>query len=304
MSLQNFLISHRLRGFDLNDCTEVGLRNALSFGIKAIEFDTRITKDKRIVINHDPHLYEQFGNKKFIHGLTLSEVKSMKFSKSNNQSILTLEECIVVCSEYKDKDFTLYLDIKQFFLLDYIYSTLIESGLLHKTVIVSWLPEVLKYFYSKDKSIELCFSFVPIKNRLQFEILKATISRKLIKTFITKTTNLFSNSKVFTYDQTIYLFNNYNNRLTSEPSIIEKDYEHYILGNLQGELLYILQNVNGMVCIPVDNINEKVYAFYRSKNIKISLFTVNTETEILNLHKQFPELFFMTDNSNLFQITG
>lgn len=296
------LISHRLRGFDKHDATRTGLINALSLGIKYIEIDLRITKDKQIVINHDPHLQEHFTSSEFISNLTLDEIKKIKYKNSDSkESILTLQELLDLFLEHKKDNSHLFLDIKEFGLEEIIISEIRKRNLLNNVIIISWLPEILFKIHSLEPTIKLCFSFFPVLNQFKYFFWKLSFDKIHLNKFILFLSKSLSIKKINYFEYTNFIFNDYNRNETDSyksEDYLGKDYEHIISKELSGDLLTILQKSNGIICVPYKLINNKFIDEYHKLGIRVMVFSINDE-EVLN--KYFTVVkpdFILTDRKD------
>lgn len=292
MKNQFRIISHRLRGFGLNDASPNALRNAISAGVKLLEVDIRFTQDGIPVINHDPHLKASFNKDILIRNLTFKEIKLFNYSKDSD-SIHTLEELLL---ETKDKSIILFLDIKEAGFEEYVYNMLYTQYSLENIVIISWLPEVLKKFYLLDPDLKLCFSHVPFQNPFIYSLTKMAFTIFRVNTLL----SLLSNFRIFGKFEYMkyckFIFNKYNENIKNEVLKNTPDFEHFVNGNLTGELLNILQNSNGYVCVPKNFINLSLVEYYKRSGVGVVVYTINEEWEkILTLQILEVDLI-LTDN--------
>jgi glycerophosphoryl diester phosphodiesterase len=72
---------------------------ALNHNIDAIEFDVRLTKDKKLVVMHDKHTGRIAKRKVFVNHKTLAELETIKLK--NGQHIPTFEEVIELIGNKK-----------------------------------------------------------------------------------------------------------------------------------------------------------------------------------------------------------
>lgn len=72
-----------------------GLREALRVGADMVEFDVRITKDKRVVLAHDSHMINTHRKLDFIRRHTLSELK--KRTAGSEYPVVTIEQVLKEC---------------------------------------------------------------------------------------------------------------------------------------------------------------------------------------------------------------
>ncbi len=78
---------------------------ALKYDLEAIEFDTRLTADGKVVVMHDAHTKRVAGEKAYVKRLTLSELRKLELH--NKQSVPTLDEVLDII-----KDGRVMIDIK------------------------------------------------------------------------------------------------------------------------------------------------------------------------------------------------
>jgi len=68
------IIGHRGAAGIQPENTVSGIEAAVSAGVDMIEFDIRATKDKQLIVFHDPNLFRIAGINKNIHEMTLQEI--------------------------------------------------------------------------------------------------------------------------------------------------------------------------------------------------------------------------------------
>ncbi len=134
-------------------------KKAINFGVNAIEFDVRQTKDGKIVILHDDNLKRVFGVEAFLKNLTLKEVKLL----TNNQ-IPTLEEAIKFIN---GKIAKILIEIKERDITDKVVSIVKKMKFVHRVVIISFHKEVVKRVKEINKNIETGWIYVKEKQPLQ-----------------------------------------------------------------------------------------------------------------------------------------
>lgn len=295
---ETILISHRLRGFDHHDATVNGIVNALDNGVKNFEVDTRITKDLKIVINHDPHLKEHFSTNNFISDLTLDELKKIKYKNNSAQSILTLDELFDLIKNHKTKPH-LFLDVKEFGLEKIILQKILSYQLDDSITIISWVPEVLKKIFLLNKNIRLCFSHIPIGNKARFFFLKTTLNENNIclKKLLSPLLSRYSEFK-----NTFHYFNEYNSEVVNDNNFrnfLGKDFSHFVSGFIDGELLNILVTTKGIVCVPYKNIDVNFVREYKSRGVSTSVYSINQEDELIDYRKKIKPDLILTDNHKL-----
>ena len=107
-------------------------------GYKYIESDLYLTKDKRIVLHHDPSVTSSMGESYLIAETTLADINAV-YSLSNGELIPTIEAFLTFCKEY---DMTPVLELK---------------GGLDNIETIQLLVDALKLYDLADKAFVLSF---------------------------------------------------------------------------------------------------------------------------------------------------
>lgn len=279
---KTIIVSHRLRGFDEHDASLKGLQNAITKNITHFEVDCRVTKDGEIVIHHDSQLGNDFPLQPYIADKTLKELKQIHYRNSND-SLLTLDELFETLAPFKEV--ILYLDIKESGKEEKIIEKAAKFNLLENMVIVSWLPEVLFCVNTIHPSMQLCFSFYPICN--SFAATLNYFNAKVKSSF-----HLNRNVRNF------FLFDSYNN----ENGAVGKygfDFEHFVSLPIGGKLLETLQSVNGIACVNYKLPTKSFIAELKKQNLKVCLYSINTEKDLQLYQAKFHPDIILTDSSTL-----
>lgn len=87
-----FIIGHRGAAGLAPENTILAIKTAIDHNVDAIEFDIRVTKDKKLVLCHDDTFLRIAGNSSKVEDLKLSEIR--KIRTNSKQNIPTLEEAI------------------------------------------------------------------------------------------------------------------------------------------------------------------------------------------------------------------
>lgn len=102
------IIGHRGAAGEKPENSLAALKYAIDHGADMVEFDVRVTRDNRVILAHDFHLYRSHKKLDLVRRLSLSELRK-RTSGSENQ-IVTLEEVLKLCQnkvfmmiELKDK---------------------------------------------------------------------------------------------------------------------------------------------------------------------------------------------------------
>lgn len=93
------IIGHRgAAGLALEN-TISSLQTAIAIGVDAVEFDIRLTKDKKFVLSHDPHMRRVSGKRLKINELTYKQ--SQKIILHNGEKLSTLSEAQIAVGNTK-----------------------------------------------------------------------------------------------------------------------------------------------------------------------------------------------------------
>lgn len=144
------IISHRGNGFEYEGNTKEAILKALSVDyIDGVEFDIRITKDKKIVIIHDFVINFVSNGSGFVKDLNYNELLKYNFgNKENFSKIALLDEVLslinnnkIILIEVKEESD----DFKE--LVDIVYNIISKYQL--NIYIMSFNYELIKYFKTK-----------------------------------------------------------------------------------------------------------------------------------------------------------
>jgi glycerophosphoryl diester phosphodiesterase len=91
------VIGHRGAANIAPENTIAGIKAAMKVGVDAVEFDIRVSKDKKLFLCHDASLLRTYNVDKKVSELTSSELK--KISDSEGHRIPTLEEALEACGK-------------------------------------------------------------------------------------------------------------------------------------------------------------------------------------------------------------
>ncbi|MFX1317565.1 MAG: glycerophosphodiester phosphodiesterase [Promethearchaeota archaeon] len=143
------VIAHRGTGEGPLENTLTAFQTAISWGVDCIECDIRSSSDGIAVIIHDLSLERRFSEPGTVAEYSLSELKAMK--RGTEDRIPSLAEFLDLVRSYKDLDIN--LDVKVVGLEAQIMQQLEEYGLVHRTMISSFIQPVLTDFRSLNNEI-------------------------------------------------------------------------------------------------------------------------------------------------------
>lgn len=281
---RNILVSHRLRGYDNIENSLQGLSNALNAGVNHIEFDIRLTKDNVFVVNHDFNLRKSFKLETIIRDRSSLELKKLTQNK-----LPLLNEYFEIISAFPQVK--IFVDVKENGEEKQLINLIEEYNLIERTVIVSWLPEVLFNINSILKEIPLCFSHYPINKKYIFTILKKTLNENSKKKIAIDKLFQFSTDEL---KSIMFHFDDYNHF----HSLIEGyyDHEHFVFQYLKGELLEVIQESNGMVCTPYNLVNKNLVGHYDNLGIRTVVFSINSVINFTKCSSSSSPHYILTDN--------
>lgn len=185
------IISHRGNGFKYKGNTKEAILNALSISyIDGVEFDIRITKDKKIVVIHDLVIDLVSNGKGFVKNMTYKELLKYNFGTMEKYSkISTLDEILtevnnnkIILIELKEET----NDYKDF--VDIVFNIISKYKL--NIYITSFNYELLKYFKTKYNKcgllIGLGLNIKKLYNHFDFNIVSYNYRNKvdLKETFV------------------------------------------------------------------------------------------------------------------------
>lgn len=144
------IISHRGSGFKYKPNTKEAILYSLSMDyIDGVEFDVRITKDKKIVIIHDPIINFVSNGRGIVKNMKYKQLLKYNFgSKENKSKICLLDELLSLITNKK----IILIEIKEETddykdIVDIVYNIISKYDL--NIYIASFNYELIKYFKTK-----------------------------------------------------------------------------------------------------------------------------------------------------------
>jgi len=149
-----FVLGHRgCAGLEPEN-TISAFKKAINLGVDLIEFDVRMTKDKRLVVIHDEKVDRISNGQGYVEDFTLDEIKKLNLKK--NEKIPTFEEAIDFLKNEKPK---IVIEIKEPETSNKILKIIREKEIENKVLIVSFWPEVLKKAKEINPKLKTGFLF-------------------------------------------------------------------------------------------------------------------------------------------------
>lgn len=287
---------HRFRGFDSNENTSTGLKNALLAGVKYFEFDVRLTSDRVAVVNHDHSTENQFNSIFDITKSKYHDIREIKYKQSSAPGIMTLEECLDIFKKGKKDQSKIFIDIKDFGEEEKIYQMLSMRSLLDHSVIVSWLPEVLFSFHRIDTKLPLCFSHNLIQNPIKYFAQKIGYGNQNIKSLLGQCLTPFNRNLSKTLLNTKFYFDDYNHLELKQKFLPGHlpDSEHTLSGPVTGRLLEVILISKGFVCIYFKDIPAGYKQLYQNSP-GIIPYSINSKKEIDKFLLKIKPDFILSD---------
>lgn len=149
-------IGHRGAKGLAKENTLLSFETALKCGVNAIEFDVRMTKDKKLIVIHDENLKREWNEDKLIKNLSLLEIKRI----SNNQ-IPTLEEALKFL---KKKIKKILIELKEEDTEKGVLSCIEKFNLKNNVICISFEEKILKEIKKLNKEIERGFIYLKSEN--------------------------------------------------------------------------------------------------------------------------------------------
>jgi len=141
--------------------TLASFSHAITMGVNAVEFDVRQTKDKELVIIHDPKVDRVSNGKGLVKDLTLEQIKELDIY---GEKIPTLQEVL----DFLDKKVEKFLiELKEPGYEDRIVKELKSRGTEDRAIIVSFHEDALRNIRKIDKEIETGLIYVRHKNPIR-----------------------------------------------------------------------------------------------------------------------------------------
>lgn len=286
------LLSHRLRGFDAFESTARGMKRALEAKVHHVEFDLRVSRDEQLIAYHDPAISVKLGTWRFIDELSLAELRQA----ADRSSLATLDEMCEAFVADADQNTLIHVDVKVAGYEALIRDTLETHGLLERTVLVSWIPSVLRAFHALERSVPLCFSHLTLTRApwslrtvkaLGRETTIASLARIMARPLPDLSRELSSVRLHVAADGDPRHELQGTDRVRSNHGVV-------VPNLISGTMLQILQATKGYVCVPLMLATAELGARYRQLGIRLAVFSTKTTRQTLDtLHRIEPDIIYV-----------
>lgn len=144
-----FILGHRgCAGLEPEN-TIRAFKRALELGVDFVEFDVGITKDKKLVLIHDAKVDRTTNGRGLVRDFTFEEIRKLNAGKG--ERIPPLEDAINLL---RPENSTIVIEIKQPETTKEVLETVEKKEIKDKSIIVSFLPKVIKQAKEKDLKIK------------------------------------------------------------------------------------------------------------------------------------------------------
>lgn len=265
MARLEHIISHRFRGFAKRESTLKGLNAALSFGVKQIEFDIRMTRCGTPLITHDEAAYDRAGQ---LHRICDVHAQDLSNLGGDFAYMPTADALFSAIAEHDNKDCKILIDVKDAGFETMLYALCALHRLCDRALWVSWLPEVLYAIHDIDPDAKRCLSHWC--------------------------------QAPDTHTRTIHRVFDANLGHIARP---DRRYVHgersgwFVDGPLRGDLRQIVD----WVCVPANQISRALVDDYHQDNIQVSAFSYVTAAAIEQAENRFGHDGFFSDAREPFE---
>lgn len=271
------IISHRLRGFDKCEYSYKAIVQACQTKFPYLEIDTRVSADGKIFVYHDASFKTDKKNIIKISTSLSKNIQSVNHICGNK--LLLLEDFLIVFSKRKHKEQKLCIDIKDYG-FEQLHFNLIKKYNLEKHIVwISWIPQTLIRLHEINPEIPKILSYINLQNL-------GLLGKLLEKMCIYKIP--FTNFILF--GKFYYKYN------LKQKSI---GYQHaYLAQTLPEDLIKILSQSKGGICIQKKILSKKVINYCKKNNLLLCIFSIKNLKEYNYYSKQPINIIFI-DKSNL-----
>ncbi len=148
------VVAHRGASGYAPENTLLAFQKAIDLGCDKIELDVRLTKDKEVVVIHDPTVDRTtIKGRGKVSEMTLKEIKKLECEE--NQEIPTLQEVIDLCKDKID----MYVELKETGLAKPVHNLLIKNDIVSDVVIISFKSRYLQEMSMIDRKVNLGLLF-------------------------------------------------------------------------------------------------------------------------------------------------
>jgi hypothetical protein len=293
------LLSHRLRGFDDRESTVAGMVRALTAGVCHVEFDLRQTKDGELVAFHDPFIEVGPADWPFVDQLTLGELQACP----SGRVIPTLADMARAFAQNASKDALMHVDVKVGGQEEKIRDILRTAGVLRQTVLVSWLPSVLKAFHASAPEVTLCFSHLTLARAPWMFPVALRMSNSGLIDWLRRIGAGTTSSSAHTLEATrLYVHEDGDPAgFPSGDELLRSNPGHLVRDAVRGDLRRILARTKGYVCIPTAMATRALVRDYERDEIGVAVFSAKSKEAAHRILDNLSPRLVYVDDANAFK---
>lgn len=259
------IISHRFRGFAERESSLDGLKAALDFGVRQIEFDIRLTACGTPLVTHDEAARDKNGRWHKVCDMYARDLTSLGGDFAH---MPMAESVFAAIAAHDNRACRILVDMKDAGFEEMLYALCAAYGLLNRAVWVSWLPEVLFALHDIDPGAHSCLS--------HWCQSPGVATRSIHKVF---------NAHLGHIERPV------RRHVHGERS------GWFVNGPLRGELRQIID----WVCVPANQINAALVDDYHLDGTRVSAFSYVTAAAIEQAETRFGHDAFFSDSRAPFE---
>lgn len=281
------LISHRMRGFDVTESSLEGLARALNSSFDGVEFDTRVSLDRTLFVNHDPDLHAFGGHRLLISNCDARELSNLVHPVTG-KPIPTLREFLAIASAHQRNDFYICIDIKESGEETQIVALIKEFQLMERVIFFSWVPQALMTMHAILPEAPLYFSYYPVTGRIYLLALKARAQFIRLYGSLMRKPNRYAQLKS-------YFHGPFNSDIDDLSNSVGFETEYYSMRLPEGKFGEALRKSNGGVCVDYRLINNDFGRACRSAGFKLCCYGVRDNAMIKKIGSMQPDIILTDD---------
>lgn len=247
------LLSHRARGYGAPEGSQEALELACQSAVPYIELDTRIGLDCKLYVHHDPLAR---ANKPDSRG----QIRPFRYRP---RDLLSLKDAIKVFARLSFPHQRLCLDVKDIGFENEHIKEILEAGIEHRVVFISWNPKTLFTISQINAIFPLILSWLPLQ---RLGLFGSTISQLIYTRKLS-----FKHFVICGTENPIKSLANFN-----------LGYQHALIGKtLPQNLTELLANSGGGICIPTTLYCACLGTHAKASKLQLWVYSVQAHTDFI-----------------------
>lgn len=276
-----------MRGFDVTESSLEGLARALKSSFDGVEFDTRVSLDRTLIVNHDPDLHALGGHRLLISNCDARELSNLVHPVTN-KPLPTLREFLAIASAHQRSDFYICIDIKESGYEAQIVELIKTFQLMERVIFFSWVPQALMTMHAILPEAPLYFSYYPVTGRIYLLALKARAQFIRLYGSLMRKPNRYTQLKS-------YFHGPFNSDIDDLSNSVGFETEYYSMRLPEGKFGEALRKSNGGVCVDYRLINNDFGRACRSAGFKLCCYGVRDNAMIKKIGSMQPDIILTDD---------